>query len=121
MKNQPSLNYVEVCAERCEFDESASTASEALCKIPKISTTYSNENFKIEEPSDDLNSGKYFGTNQDNSVPFDNNLLIPPVDENADCHFGMEFKEGHVAMISQVKFFMGDIADKTVFVGKVKF
>jgi hypothetical protein len=61
------------------------------------------------EPSDDLNSGKYFGTADNNAVPFDNNLLINPVDSNANCHFGMEFKEGYIAMISQVKFFMGNI------------
>jgi pantothenate synthetase len=33
----------------------------------------------------------------------------------------MEFKEGHVAMISQVKFFMGNIVDKNVFVNMTKF
>jgi hypothetical protein len=52
------------------------------------------------ESSDDLNSGKYFGTGENNAAPFDNVLLLSPVDTKTNCHFGMEFKEGYIAMIS---------------------
>jgi hypothetical protein len=38
-----------------------------------------------------------------------------------DCNFGMEFREGNLAMISQVKFFMGDINDKAIFENLTKF
>jgi hypothetical protein len=121
LKDQAKTNYIEVCAQKCLFSQSDSTATVAKCKLPKISTTYSNQNFKIEESSDDLNSRNYFGTAEDNSMYFDNSLLFTPSNQNDLCYFGMEFKEGHVAMISQVKFFMGNIVDKNVFINKTKF
>lgn len=38
-------NYISVCDERCEFIDSESTSSVAKCKLPMISTIYSNTNF----------------------------------------------------------------------------
>jgi len=56
-----------------------------------------------------LISGKYFGSNSDSAKAFDDDLLNNSGDDSADCHVGMEFKEKHVGLISQVKYFMGDI------------
>ena len=68
-----------------------------------------------------LNSGTYFGSNKDSAKAFDDDLLNNSEDDSADCHVGMSFKEKHVGLISQVKWFMGDIQDKTLFVDKLKF
>jgi len=83
------------------MDESLSTLSLAQCKLPKLSTVYSNENFGIATESKDLDSGRYFGTFSDASIVFDGNLLITPTSTSSnECHVGMGFKRGHVGMIS---------------------
>jgi hypothetical protein len=49
----------------------------------------------------------YFGTADNVSIAFDGNLLNTPEDSNSECSLGMSFKEEHVGMLSQVKYFMG--------------
>jgi hypothetical protein len=102
-------HYVTVCDQVCEYDEASSTSDIAVCKVPQISTTYSDSNFKIAESVDVLNSGVFFGSNANAAKVFDGNLLNNAEDESADCHIGMSFKENHVGLISQVKYFLGDI------------
>lgn len=43
LKNDTVNNYVSVCDEKCEFIEESSDATKSVCKIPKMSTVYSNE------------------------------------------------------------------------------
>jgi len=52
---------------------------------------------------------------------FDDNLLQKPTDSSATCHVGMQFKEGHVGLLSQVKYFMKDISSKNLFVNTTTF
>jgi hypothetical protein len=73
--NDPENNYISVCDDSCEFDEDQSDSSKVVCTLPKLSTIYSNENFAIETESEDLDSGKYFGTAEDNYRAFDGKLL----------------------------------------------
>jgi len=61
---------------------------------------YSNQNFDIEKPSENLKSGRYFGTGSNSEIAFDNDLLVAPSDSSKSCNLGMEFKEGHVGMLS---------------------
>lgn len=89
--------------------------------MPKLSTVYSNLNYNIATESENLKSGKYFGTADDFSIAFDNNLLKKPTDTSSTCHLGMEFKEGHVGLLSQVKYFMKDMSSKSLFVNTTKF
>jgi hypothetical protein len=107
LKNDSSTNYITICDEICVFDEDQSTGLVAKCKVPEVSTIYSNENFAIASESEDLDSGIYFGTADDVSIAFDGNVLNTPSDSNSECSLGISFKENHVAMISQVKYFMG--------------
>ena len=99
-KHDSTSNYISICDEPCIFNEGASTSSITKCKVPAISTIYSNENFGIATESEDLDSGVYFGTAEDVSVAFDGAVLITPIDTNQECSLGMSFKEGHVGMIS---------------------
>lgn len=103
------------------FDSASSTASIAKCKVPKLSTIYSNTNFKISSESENLKSGKYFGSGEDYEIVFDNNLLAKPADTSSTCYVGMQFKEGHVGLLSQVKYFMKDISSKDLFVNTTTF
>ena len=64
-----------------------------------MSTTFSNTEFKIAEPSDDL-KGKPFGTYSNNEAAFDNILTNNPGTTSAPCAIGMSFKPGHVGLIS---------------------
>lgn len=121
MKFFPEKNYVTICSEKCVFSESDSTSAKTVCKVPEISTTYSDENFQISKVSENLNSGVFFGTSGNPKIAFDGSVTNTLSDTKAPCHIGMEFKEGHVGMLSQIKYFMPTLNDKTVFVGKTKF
>jgi len=121
LNSDPVNNYISVCDEKCIFDNSASTASTTKCKVPKLSTVYSNQNFAISKESENLKSGKYFGTANDFEIVFDDNLLQKPTDSSETCHVGMQFKEGHVGLLSQVKYFMKDISSKNLFVNTTTF
>jgi hypothetical protein len=47
---------------------------------------------------------------------------MPTVDSSqSESYVGGSFKENHVGMLSQAKFFMGDIEDKTQYVDNLKF
>jgi len=67
--------------------------------LPDVSTTFSNTEFKIAEPSDNLR-GKAFGTYTNNEAAFDNILTNNPGTSTAPCNIGTEFKVGHVGLIS---------------------
>jgi hypothetical protein len=88
-----------------------------------MSTVYSNENFKIEKEREDLRFRKTFGNIDDVSTVFDSNLMILAKKSSSEstCIFGGSFKADHVGMLSQVKYFMGEIQDKTLFVDKLTF
>jgi len=114
-------NNIEVCGNVCEYQPDESNSDKAVCRVPQISTTYSDREFKIAESTEMLKTGVYFGTNDKFGNAFDGDLLNNSGDDSADCEVGMSFKEKHVGLISQVKFFMGDIQDKTLWVDKLKF
>lgn len=111
LKNDSVNNFISVCDEVCEFVPSLSDSTKAVCKMPKMSTIYSNENFKIETQKEDLRFRKTFGNLNDVSVVFDNKLLIMATipQSETECKFGGSFKANHVGMLSQVKYFMGEI------------
>ena len=98
IRQNPEDNYVSVCSEKCVFDEEASTATVTKCKIPKISTVYSNDNYDIAKESENL-KGTIFGTG-DYALAFDDKLIEGPSVLSGNCHLGMEFKEGHVGLLS---------------------
>jgi hypothetical protein len=104
LKGSQTINKVKVCDEVCEFDEASSTAQTSKCKLPKLSTTYSDQNFNISEVSEDLrSSSSKFGTLANNSDPFDGVLVKKPTEvaqPDGSCFIGVGFKEGHVGLIS---------------------
>ena len=100
MKHDSSLNYISVCDEKCIIDETQSSSSVATCKVPAISTIYSNANFKISTESENLKAGNFFGTATDFELAFDDKMLETPSDSSSTCNLGMQFKEGHVGLLS---------------------
>lgn len=119
-----TANHIKVCDNVCAFSASDSSATVAKCKLPKLSTLYSDSNFNISTVSEDLRSGVPFGTLTNNSAAFDNVLVVNVTEGaqvNGSCHIGMAYKAGHVGMLHQVKWFIGEIWDKTIYAGEVKF
>lgn len=124
LASNPSENNITVCGSLCHYSETDSTATIAKCKLPAMSTVYSNANFLIAQQEDDLRTGRAFGTLTDASLVFDDDLLVAPTSPSTttgECFVGVGFKEGHVGLLSQVKYFLGDIADKAAYVNVTKF
>ena len=107
LRNDSSSNYISICDEVCVYNESASSATSIKCNIPEVLTIYSNDQFSIATESEDLDSGAYFGSSSQNSIAFDGVLTETLSVPSGECSIGMQFKENHVGMISQVKWFMG--------------
>jgi hypothetical protein len=42
IKQNSTSNYISICDEKCVFDEASSTSTATTCKVPRISTIYSN-------------------------------------------------------------------------------
>lgn len=121
LHHNATANAVSVCGQRCSFNDTASNDTHAVCHLPAMSTVYSNANFGIARESEDLKSGDYFGNLGDASQVFDNVLPVVPTQPSTPCHVGMRFKPGHVGLLSQVKYFMGNIASKATYSGVLKF
>jgi hypothetical protein len=81
LKNDSVNNFIAVCDEKCDFVKNLSDSSKAVCSLPKMSTVYSNENFKIETEKEDLRFRKIFGNLKHNSnmMVFDNVLTAMPI------------------------------------------
>lgn len=60
-----------------------------------------------------MKSGVYWSTYENTLTAFDD-VLTDSVSGGAstgECNIGMGFKEGHIGLLSAIKWFMGDIAD----------
>lgn len=88
-----------------------------------MSTAFSNENFKIEVQQDDLRFRKTFGNLNDVGRVFDNNLMVlPTISSSQDhCTFGGSFKVNHIGMLSQVKYFLGEVPNKSIYANNLTF
>jgi len=62
LKNDSVNNFISVCDEPCEFIEASSDPSKSVCKVPKMSTAYSDSAFYIATTKDDLRFRRTFGT-----------------------------------------------------------
>jgi len=105
---QADQNNIRVCGEPCMFSES-SKPDVTVCKVPAIGTTYSNREFGIETENEDLKTGNYFGSNANFMMAFDDDLGTGPGDNTANCDIGMEFNQGFVGLLGQVKFFLNGV------------
>jgi len=114
-------NYISICDSACTMDAEASTADKYVCKVAELSTISSNSDFGIKQETHNLQSGRYFGSGANPEVVFDDDVVDEYESTTSECFVGMEFKENHVGMLSQVKYFMGDIDDKMLYAGFLKF
>jgi len=123
IEQMPDENYITVCGIECEYDEDNSDDATTSCTIPALSTLYSDSTFSISEESNDLIGEVNFGTASDTdiSVAFDGDLTVEFDSDTAECYIGTAFKEGHIGYLSTVKWFIGEISDKTILSGVTTF
>jgi hypothetical protein len=90
--------------------------------LPAIPTTYSNKNYEIGKVQPELNSGVYFGTDKTDAARAFDGSVFTRVNENSNkCIIGMEFKEGYVGSLQQVKWFINYITDRKQYVDNLVF
>lgn len=70
-----------------------------------------------------LHDGTWSGTASEAELAklIDNKNMIDMVDSSSSCHFQIQYKENHVGVLDEVKFFVNDLIDKTVFDGGLIF
>ena len=102
-------NSIEVCGKPCLYSDSDSTDNVVGCRLPMVSTLFSNTNFNIMLPSEDLKSHNHFGSNANFGKVFDNNNLNHANDASTTCFIGTSFSFGYVGLISSVRYFLKDI------------
>ena len=108
MLKDSTNSFVKVCNTLCPLQLTESTSQQAVCELPAIATTYSNQNFGIAIEQNDLKTGLYFGTNNDFAKVFDNNNMNDAKEFNGNCYVGMKFKTGFVGHLSGVRYFLDD-------------
>lgn len=118
LKNSGSYS-VSVCENVCTYSDADSSSTQATCVLPKMPTLYSNTNFNISEWQEDLTSGEIYSNINAKDIFFDNELMEHTMTWGS-TYVGMKFKEGHVAMISQVKWFLNSYNPDRM-VGRTKF
>lgn len=91
LSGDPEQNYVNVCSFPCTYSDQ-STDNIAKCKVPAMPTLYSNLNYNIAEPSEDLPVFKHFGSNANFLKMFDNDLLNSADDSSSTPYIGVNFR-----------------------------
>jgi len=123
LKSLPNDNHVYACGKRCEYTEDGSSVQKAQCRVPPLSTIYSDLNFKISQEDNDLPVLKYSGTGSASELKkINDGDLTSPFSSNADtCTINFEFPEGYIALLSEVRYFYTNINAKQDVLGKLTF
>jgi len=67
-----------------------------------------------------LKGSTTFGTSTNHAIAFDNSVLVTPSNSASTCNLGTVFKDGHVGVLSQVKYFVEGLTTSN-FVNRTKF
>lgn len=110
-RENPAENYIKVCEQKCKYNDASSSPGQIKCDLEAVPTTYSNQNFQIGRVEPELNSGVYFGVS-DANIAFDGSVFTRVNDNSNTCIVGMEFKEGYVGSLQQVKYFINYITNR---------
>jgi hypothetical protein len=104
LKHNPEENFVSVCGKKCEYDDAASSDSIAACRVPPVSTLYSDTTFGIQ--SSRALYGFVTGSSGQIDKAFDKDLSTINEDYAANCYVAVEFKTGHVGVLDKVKYYL---------------
>ena len=117
-------NSIDVCGNPCVVDAANSDSTQMTCSVPHITTAYSAASFEVVISGVISDDGTWTGSASDSELAklIDNKNMVDMVDDtNADCYFQIQFKEAHVGVLEEVKFFINEMFDKTPYVGGLVF
>ena len=112
-----SANSIDVCGNPCVVDTEASDADQVTCTLPHVSTAYSADTFEIVTEGV-LHDGTWTGTASDEELAklIDGKNMIDMSDSTSTgCYFQIQYKENHVGVLDEVKFFINQLLDKSPF------
>ena len=115
-------NSIDMCGNPCAIDEAASSPSETVCTLPHISTAWSAEHYDIVV-SGMLHDGVWSGTASQSELAklTDDKNMIDMEDSSSNCYFQIQYKDDHVGVLDEVKFFINDLVDKAPYDGGLVF
>jgi hypothetical protein len=119
IQSDPENNKIQVCGQVCELSTSADSAT-AVCKLPKMSTLYSDSNFGIQIVSK-LTSGTLSSSYVTHDKMFDGNMYNYNEDWNADCHVTIDYGTDRVAVLDKMKLSLPSSILKSTYIGLLVF
>lgn len=92
------------------------------CTLPHVATAYSAAQFEVVSAGL-LHDGTWTGTASDTELAklIDGKNMIDMQDSNTECYFQVQYKENHVGVLDEVKFFINEMIDKSPYVGSLIF
>jgi hypothetical protein len=107
---QNSANSISVCAVACEIDDDASSASEIVCTLPDLATTYSVTDYQIDA-SDimELTWTSSSGDATEEAKLNDGEDDSDYTDASTECFFSTSFDTNYVAVLEEVSVFLNDL------------
>ena len=110
-------NQIDVCGNPCVINADESDADQVTCTLPYVSTAYSATEFEIVTQGI-LHDGTWTGTASDEELAklIDTKNMIDMIDAtSSECYFQVQYKENHVGVLDEVKFFINRLVDKSPF------
>lgn len=118
-----STSNIDFCGQNCVLDEASSDSSKAVCTIPYLATSYSASNYEVVNEGI-LIEGTWTGTapkiELDKLIDSDNMKDLKDT-TSTNCYFQIKYKDSHVGVLNEVKFFITDLVNKTPYVGNLIF
>ena len=118
-----ATNSIDVCGNPCVINAEESDADQLTCTLPYVSTAYSASNFEIVTQGI-LHDGTWTSTASDAELAkvIDGKNMIDMIDStSSDCFIQIQYKENHVGVLDEVKFFINRLVDKSPFEGNLVF
>jgi len=101
------------------MDTTSSTIT-AEFMIPEYSSIFSVKKRNIGIEMDSLPFATMFGSGVDyaaNHVPFDGDLSSPFVSDTQDCEIGFSFQEYKIGYLSELRYYLPHIVDRSAIIG----
>lgn len=104
LQNQSSNSYISICEQKCEI-LNTSSPTYTQCKLPAISTVYSDTNFKIQ--TEHLLTPTVTGTPNDQAqLAFDGDTSTIVEPNRATCEIEMTMKPNYIGIVTGVNYYL---------------
>jgi hypothetical protein len=107
-----SDDYLTICGNPCTIDETLSTALDAVCRIPALATTYSNDLFGLVEAGPMALDWQTSASASETSKLTDGNLKIDFSPAGGSCEVKATARAEHALVVEEVGIFINNLIDK---------